>query len=112
MRSRPLRICKHPGCNELTRDARCPEHAKARRGEADGRRVSPSRRGYTAAWQRLRAYKLRRSPMCEQCGQPGQEVDHIMPLRAGGTNAYENLQTLCKSCHSRKTVAEDGGFGR
>jgi 5-methylcytosine-specific restriction endonuclease McrA len=43
---------------------------------------------------------------------PGTEVDHIIARAAGGTDAWENLQNLCTSCHSRKTVECDGGFGR
>ena len=34
------------------------------------------------------------------------EVDHIIPLARGGTNDLANLQPLCKSCHSRKTMRE------
>jgi 5-methylcytosine-specific restriction protein A len=34
------------------------------------------------------------------------QVDHIVPLRHGGTDDLTNLQTLCLRCHGRKTVAE------
>jgi len=34
------------------------------------------------------------------------EVDHIIPRQDGGDNSRENLQSLCKSCHSRKTAKE------
>lgn len=37
-------------------------------------------------------------------------VDHIVPLRAGGTHAFSNLQPMCWKCHARKT-ARDGSFG-
>ena len=39
------------------------------------------------------------------------EVDHIVPKSAGGTDAMDNLQALCKSCHSRKT-AKEGRWGK
>lgn len=35
------------------------------------------------------------------------EIDHIIPLASGGTNSYENLQVLCKECHSEKTKDEN-----
>jgi 5-methylcytosine-specific restriction protein A len=43
-----------------------------------------------------------------------EHVDHKVALAAGGEKYDEgNLQGLCHSCHSRKTVACDGGgFGR
>ncbi len=41
------------------------------------------------------------------------EVDHILPLSAGGSNLMGNVQTLCQPCHTIKTRAEnrvrDGG---
>lgn len=47
---------------------------------------------------------------CQHCGtQPPPthlEIDHITPLAAGGTNADNNLQTLCKTCHQKKTRSE------
>ena len=43
---------------------------------------------------------------CQSCGAPGHEVDHIVNVKAGGTNNPENLQTLCRTCHWRKTRAE------
>ena len=61
----------------------------------------------------------RRHPFCadpfgEHQGRPtpGDHVDHIIQRSAGGADAWSNLQTLCARCHSRKTVMQDGGFGR
>ncbi|WP_416430854.1 HNH endonuclease signature motif containing protein [Piscirickettsia salmonis] len=41
-------------------------------------------------------------------------MDHIKPHNGdhGLMWNQHNWQALCKSCHSRKTVNEDGGFGR
>lgn len=37
------------------------------------------------------------------------EVDHILPLADGGTNALENLQVICANpCHREKTAREAG----
>lgn len=81
-------------------------------------RPAPSRRGYGRDWQRCRLAKLADDTFCEHCLSRGlyvaaTEVDHIRPLASGGEHyERENLQSLCKPCHSRKTAAEDGGFGR
>lgn len=79
-------------------------------------KLSPSKRGYGSRWKRLRLMMLRRFPICRRCDpqslRPATEVDHIIPKAKGGTDAMDNLQTLCHQCHSRKTVVEDGGFER
>lgn len=90
-----------------------------RRRDHDARRPSPSKRGYDAAWRRLRHVKLQVDSLCEICLREDRlesaaVVDHIQPHR--GDDALrldmDNLQSLCASCHSRKTVRYDGGFGR
>ncbi len=83
----------------------------------NGDRPSSSRQGYGRRWEKVRRMHLRREPLCRACRaedrlQPAVEVDHIVPLGKGGTGTTENLQSLCKSCHSKKTAREDGGFGR
>lgn len=40
---------------------------------------------------------------CQECGATEEiTVDHIVPISAGGTDDDGNLQTLCRSCNSRK----------
>lgn len=29
-------------------------------------------------------------------------IDHVIPIREGGTNQYKNLQLLCRPCHNYK----------
>lgn len=38
------------------------------------------------------------------------DMDHIHPESQGGENVPENIQTVCKNCHSRKT--KENGDGR
>jgi 5-methylcytosine-specific restriction protein A len=76
-------------------------------------RPTTAERGYDAAWKRARLLKLAASPLCEDCADRGlveaaTEVDHIRAIAAGGTHDLTNLRSLCKSCHSRKTVRCDG----
>ena len=83
---------------------------------SDGR-PSSSARGYDRRWRKLREVVLRAEPLCRHCLQRGESVaaahvDHDVALAAGGTDDLANLVPLCHSCHSRKTVQRDGGFGR
>lgn len=63
--------------------------------------------------------KLALTPMCEAClterGEytAANEVDHKDGKGPNGPRGHDldNLRSLCKSCHSRKTVREDGGLG-
>lgn len=60
-------------------------------------------------WKGLRLAKLSLNPLCENCEKhdvvtPGEVVDHILEIRDGGELlSMNNLQSLCKSCHSSKT---------
>lgn len=66
----------------------------------------------TQRWKAVRLQAKRRDGWkCVTCGSVGRlEVDHIIPVRAAPERAYDltNLQTLCSSCHSRKTRVEIG----
>lgn len=81
-------------------------------------------RDQTAAGYGRRAWRLARQErlvmdnwQCQDCGRvvTGREahVDHHVPKAAGGSDLMDNLRTLCRSCHSRKTVRCDqgGAFG-
>ena len=65
-------------------------------------------------WRAIRKGVLDAEPLCRECARqgkttPANEVDHI----DGDSfkNEASNLQSLCKPCHSAKTVREQGGFG-
>jgi 5-methylcytosine-specific restriction protein A len=93
----------------------CEEHAKQVAREREAGRPSAARRGYDGNWRKLRAMFLRRHPLCadpfgRHGGRPvvATEVDHIQPLSRGGGHEWDNLQALCRSCHSKKTARETG----
>lgn len=73
----------------------------------DSSRPSAHARGYGTGWARIRRTILREEPLCRVCGYPADEVDHIIPKANGGSERRENLQPLCKSCHSKKTRREN-----
>ncbi len=64
------------------------------------------------AWRNLRRSVLREQPLCEMCLRVEEvpvmatDVDHID--NDPSNNARDNLQSLCHSCHSKKTQAERG----
>jgi len=112
---KPLKACLHPFCPNLTADGKCTEHTTHESRQYERGRSSRSKRGYDRTWQKMRGMQLRREPFCQAdgCFEQAEEVDHIVPLNRGGKRLDSaNLQSLCKSCHSRKTANEDGGFGR
>lgn len=63
-------------------------------------------------WKALRFLAKRRDGFqCVGCGSVGRlEVDHVKPVRTHPESAFElsNLQTLCPTCHTRKTRLECG----
>lgn len=45
--------------------------------------------------------------MCVECGASKTHsrltIDHIIPVALGGTNEFDNLQTLCEECNNAKS---------
>jgi len=93
--------------------SRPPRHRPQRANLSDPR-PSADERGYNAHWQRLRLAYLACHPLCQTpgCNNEARHVDHVRSLARGGTHDEGNLQALCASCHSRKTILHDGGCGR
>ena len=60
----------------------------------------------------MRAAFLREHPLCGVCAARGRVVpavvvDHAVPLKDGGARFdAAGLQSLCISCHNRKTARE------
>jgi 5-methylcytosine-specific restriction protein A len=77
-----------------------------RRKEAP-RDLTTAKRGYDYNWQKLRKWKLATDPFCAMCNGSANQVDHILPINDGGERLDPaNLQSLCISCHSKKTAVD------
>lgn len=73
--------------------------------------------GSPAAVERIRGYKLtvireriivRDGAACVKCGCGlNLEIDHIVPLSIGGSEADINRQVLCVGCHKLKSLNEE-----
>lgn len=118
MANKPLKICRHPGCAALTRDGWCHAH-----------KPNPTVRRESAAWHRwyslpvwkdsLRPAQLLREPFCRECAKRGvstwaTDVDHIQDHKGDWALFVDesNLESLCHSCHSQKTMREQWKFRR
>lgn len=42
------------------------------------------------------------SAPCAHCGEPSEQLDHVIPLARGGNHSVGNLQGLCRTCNARK----------
>ena len=40
---------------------------------------------------------------CWMCGKPWECIDHVIPVKRGGTNWPANLRPACRSCNARKS---------
>lgn len=54
---------------------------------------------------------LMANPLCNHCGGVATVVDHIKAHKGDKTLFWDvtNWQSLCESCHNRKTAKEDMG---
>ena len=116
------RICTYPGCGKavlVTKESgpRCDRHpyskawsdseAERKARKAGVHRLPIDKRIHSTHWYRLRTMILARDPVCKACGRAASShVDHVIPRQDGGSDAFDNLQGLCASCHTRKTARE------
>ena len=77
-------------------------------------RLSPSKRGYGSAWQKLRLAHLAKQPLCQFCIKLGNTVaagvvDHIKPHKGNAALLMDatNLQSLCAPCHDRHKQSQE-----
>ena len=112
MAQKPLRPCLHPCCGVLVSGGYCPTHQPKRAGRSEEAKAWRWMYG-TGKWEALRSAQLLREPFCRACGRRGvreyaTDVDHIRDHKGDWTlfTDLENLESLCHSCHSRKTARE------
>ena len=113
MAMKPLRPCLHPGCGVLVSSGYCAAH-QPRSKDQRGAEAQAWRWMYgTDVWKRLREDQLLREPVCRECARRGvrryaTDVDHIRDHKGDWALFTDpgNLESLCHSCHSRKTARE------
>lgn len=118
MPHKPKKPCSYPGCPKLTDGQYCPEHKKLMEKQYDTYMRSRTSTAFyhSQAWKKKRQNFLIEHPFCEECRRQGRLtratlVDHIQPIRMGGALLDdENLQALCASCHSKKSIIEGSRF--
>lgn len=102
--------CKRAMCPGVVRDGICSvcgDHRKEKRKRYDSKRKGV--RYADRRWRKLRRMVLAAQPLCADCQTHGRttlatDVHHIVAKKDGGTDAWDNLQALCHSCHSRRTA--------
>jgi len=84
------------------------------KSSSHGRTKTNSRKVYDSSrWRNsVRPAQLQKQPFCEKCLELDElvdatEVDHKKPISMGGDiYALSNLQSLCSSCHAKKSAYE------
>lgn len=106
----PFKVCKHIGCNTLTKTGYCPNHKPIEL------RASAAKRGYDNRWRKYRSAFLKEHPLCAECERNNRitlatVVDHIIPHKGNKRLFWDsdNHEALCERCHNRKTAKEDMG---
>jgi len=92
----------------------CDKHSEQRSNwtQRSARLGNAQERGYGHAWRKLRVHVLERDGyLCVYCAKANRhvqatDVDHSVPKYKGGTDEMDNLQSLCRKCHAKKTATE------
>lgn len=87
---------------------------------SEASRPTAAQRGYGSRWQAFRISYLADHPLCQLCSEADRGpveatcIDHIDGKGPNGERGYDvtNLMPMCHSCHAKKTIERDGGFGR
>lgn len=122
MPNRPPALCNADGCKNVSLAGKqyCPtcieqrtKTERTRYKKWNKRKTSDTAFYSSVYWKNKRIDGLLKQPWCEAimgngsvCNRLATERDHIIPREDGGTDTDENLQSLCHTCHSRKTMRE------
>lgn len=110
MPRKPKKPCSYPGCPNLTENRYCICHKSM--APVPAPRIHNSFY-YTPEWKKARKEYLEVHPSCICCGKTATIVDHVVPIKDGGSALDErNFQSLCWSCHSRKSIEDGSRFRR
>ncbi|OMF01215.1 HNH endonuclease [Paenibacillus amylolyticus] len=108
------RFCSKQGCKQTITEGRYCEAHKDQLYSYDQHRWTAAERGYDSQWRKARTGFLKKHPLCSYCWKQGyvQEatvVDHIQPHKGDKGLFWDrnNWQSLCESCHNRKTAKYD-----
>lgn len=87
-------------CGKPSLNARCAEHARAKKGSTKARGLSGEHARISREFKRL-------DLPCALCGRHGTPrnpitAGHLLPRVMGGTNSPYNYQPECRECNSRK----------
>lgn len=107
----PMIVC---ACGRLNpKGQRCPCKT-ARDAAYEQARGSATERGYDGAWRKASKAFLAAHPVCVSCDKSATLVDHVTAHKGDRVLFWDrsNWQPMCASCHGRKTVREDGGWGK
>lgn len=118
----PRRNCRQQGCRNLAEKGSCycREHKLEQNRNYNRYERDPETQAFYTSkeWRSVRRYQLEHFPLCAECLKEGRYtpatlVDHIKPIREGGARLdMANLQSLCWSCHSAKSIEEGSRYGR
>lgn len=117
---KPKRPCSYPGCPKLTEGMYCEEHKKLTDQQYNLYQRDKKAQSFYRSdeWKAVKKRHLALEPLCRECSKEGKlvratMVDHIVPIKEGGAPlADTNLQSLCWSCHSRKSAQEGSRWGK
>lgn len=87
------------------------------KGIAQAPRIAATPRTRGRKWMNRRERWLMDNPLCCDCQaegkvSQGEEVDHIVPLWAGGADDESNYASRCKPHHAAKTAREAAARAR